>query len=295
MRAGNQWTPPLPSFKRESAHSWKKPVASDAHAHPFDLSKLYDGAETERRSLNITCAASAWNMDAFLFNENASRLFPMVLCFAVHPQLPAERGELSMNDSNGIGQALSLLYRLASEKRIDAVGETGFDMFDEKFRATEKAQDELFEHHLDIAEKYELPIVLHVRRAMQKIFFHAKRLKNIPSVVFHSYSGTADEAASLLRRGLNAYFSFGTAILLNHKTAMKACAAVDAERILFETDAPYQSPRGMAFSSYACIKSVIEKAAELRNGYAIRKYTITELERIADENFCKAYNRRAEL
>jgi TatD DNase family protein len=183
---------------------------------------------------------------------------------------------------------LSLLYRLASEKRVDAAGETGFDMFDEKFRATEKLQDELFEHHLSVAQKYGLPLVIHARRAMQKIFSYTKRLKNIPSVVFHSYSGTADEATALLRRGLNAYFSFGTAILLNHRAAMKTCAAVDIDRILFETDAPYQSPRGKAFSSYADIKNVIEKAAELRGGAA------DELERTAGENFCKAYNRRNE-
>ncbi|MDR2097880.1 MAG: TatD family hydrolase [Spirochaetaceae bacterium] len=261
-------------------------MASDAHAHPFYLSKVCPGAEAERRALNIICAASAWNGEDFLYNENAAGNFPMALCFAVHPQLGAAR-----ESQNEIQKSLPLLYQLSGEKRIDAVGETGFDLFNEEFRASENIQDELFEHHLFISEKYGLPVVLHLRRAMHKIFSHTRRLKNVPAVVFHSYSGTADEAESLLRRGINAYFSFGTAILLNHKTAMKACAAIDAERLLFETDAPYQSPRGRRFSSYADIIDVINKAAELRRG-ADKDRAADELERISDENFYKVYKKR---
>jgi TatD DNase family protein len=231
------------------------------------------------------CAGSAWHNEDFLYNEKAAGSFPMALCFAVHPQLSA-----SGADSKDIQHSLSLLYQLAGENRIDAVGETGFDLFNDEFRAAEKTQDELFEHHLCAAEKYELPLVLHLRRAMQKIFLHTQRLKKIPAVVFHSYSGTADEAASLLRRGVNAYFSFGTTILLNHKTAMKSCAAIDAERLLFETDAPYQSPRGRQYSSYADIVDVINKAAELKLS-AGKPCTASELERISDENFYKVYKK----
>jgi TatD DNase family protein len=269
-------------------------MASDAHAHPFDLSKLYDGAEAERQALNIICAASAWGAEDFLYNENAAAIFPMALCFAVHPQLPA-RAEGSKN----VMRSLSLLYRFAENGRIDAVGETGFDLFNREFRETEKIQDELFEHHLSVALKYDFPLVIHARRAMQKIFLHTARLKKMPAVVFHSYSGTAGEAASLLRRGVNAYFSFGAAILLNHKTAMASCASIAPERLLFETDAPYQSPRFFPpekigernFSSYADIKLVIKKTAELKHE-AGRDCTENELERITDENFYKVYKKR---
>ncbi|MDR1362969.1 MAG: TatD family hydrolase [Spirochaetaceae bacterium] len=263
-------------------------MASDAHAHPFELDRLYSGAETERRKLNIICAASAWRREEFLHNEQAAAVFPMALCFAVHPQLPALS---SARDTKTARDSLLALEHLAAENRIDAVGETGFDLYDETFRATEKIQDELFEQHLCIAEKYELPLVLHVRRAAQKIFLHTKRLKKIPSVVFHSYQGTEGEAASILRRGINAYFSFGAAILLNHKTAMKTCAALDAERLLFETDAPYQSLRGKAFSSYAEIKLIIQEAAELKRA-AGQSYTPAELEKITDANFFAVYKKR---
>ncbi|GAB1481295.1 hypothetical protein MASR2M78_01100 [Treponema sp.] len=42
-------------------------MASDAHAHPYDLMNLEVDAEQERCALGIACAASAWNMDEFLF------------------------------------------------------------------------------------------------------------------------------------------------------------------------------------------------------------------------------------
>jgi TatD DNase family protein len=274
---------------------------------------LYDGAEEERIKLRMVCAGSAWRMEDFLYNERAAAAFPMALSFAVHPQLPAACKRDSYNASDTVEaltneefpanrdawgyaakivqDSLSLLNKLAGEKRIDAVGETGFDLFNREFRATEELQDELFREHLSAAEKYGLPLVLHIRRAIQKIFLYAGRLKNIPSVVFHSYSGTAEDAASILRRGINAYFSFGAAILLNHKKAMKTCATLDAERLLFETDAPYQSPAGREFSSYADIYQIIEQAAHLRRE-AGRPCTKAGLEKLADENFYKVYGKR---
>jgi TatD DNase family protein len=263
-------------------------VAADAHAHPFELAQVYGGAEAERRKLNIICAASAWRMEEFLYNERAAAAFPMALCFAVHPQLPAFD---SAGGSTAVRDSLLTLERLASEKRIDAVGETGFDLYNEAFLATEKIQDELFEQHLCIAEKYELPLVLHIRRAAQKIFLYAKRLKNISAVVFHSYQGTEGEAASILRRGINAYFSFGTTILLNHKKTMKTCALLDAKRLLFETDAPYQSLRGKTFSSYADINFIIQRAAELRQA-AGQSCAPDELETLSSENFYAVYRKR---
>ncbi|MDR0410066.1 MAG: TatD family hydrolase [Spirochaetaceae bacterium] len=260
-------------------------MASDAHVHPFELAQKYEGAEVERREFNIACAASAWRREEFLYNERAASLFPMALCFALHPQLPA----LESAAFDGITRdTLPALEEFAREKRLNAVGETGFDLYDADFRTTERAQDELFEYHLYIAEKYNLPLVLHVRRAAHKIFVYAKRLKGIKAVIFHSYQGTEGEARTILQRGVNAYFSFGSAILLNHKTAMNTLTALDAEQLLFETDAPFQSPRGKPFSTYADIRAVIQKAAELRRT-AGRAKLPDELEAVTDANFRAVY------
>jgi TatD DNase family protein len=182
-----------------------------------------------------------------------------------------------------------LLERLAREGRLGAVGETGFDLYDARFRETEKTQEALFELHLETALARDLPLVLHVRKAMHKVFAASGRLKKCRAVIFHSWPGTAADGASLLRRGINAYFSFGTAILLNHREAMRCCASFPAERLLLETDAPYQPPRGKTFSSYGDIALVLGAASALRAEAGGKSSDPEELERIVAANFRAAF------
>jgi TatD DNase family protein len=271
-------------------------VASDAHAHPLDLIGRFPGAEAERRRLGIPCAASAWDPAEFTAQEklalDAARdgAAPLALCFAVHPQFPAvrERGGGPRFDA---AELLQTLETLASEKRVAAVGETGFDLFNGAYRDTEKEQEELFRRHLDVALAGGLPIVLHVRRAMHKVFAYTRELKALPAVVFHSYSGTLAEGEALLRRGVNAYFSFGNAILLNHKAAMTACARLPLKRLLTETDAPWQPLRGRPFSSWADIPVIIAGAAALRREADGASVGSAGLEAAVDRNFRQVYGR----
>jgi TatD DNase family protein len=127
---------------------------------------------------------------------------------------------------------------------------------------------------------------------MHKIFEYCDKdmggmMKKLPAVVFHSYSGSPDEARSILKRGINAYFSFGNAILLNHKNAMQCVATLPQDHLLFETDAPYQMLKGREYSSYADIIGILQQAVQLRANRDI--HTIEELEQITDNNFCAVF------
>jgi TatD DNase family protein len=255
-------------------------MASDAHCHPFDLSRVFPDAEDERRRLGVSAAASAWGDEDFAYNEalarNAPENAPIALCFACHPQLPAV-------SSSRIDDSLLLLERLLKEKRLAAIGECGFDLFDAAYKATEKTQAALFQAHVEAALKYDMPLVLHARRAMHRIFEYKSALKKIRGVVFHSFSGTEGEAAALLRAGINAFFSFGTAILLNHKRAAACVSTLPLERLLFETDAPYMPLRGQSFSHYADLDRILDEAA------ALRALPRTALEAAADWNFARVF------
>ena len=270
-------------------------MASDAHAHPHDLLRIYPDAETERRSLGIACAASSCTREEFLSHEKlafsakkagAPTLF---LCFAVHPQLTASAEE-GRKSATTFQDKIDLLAALAAEGRIAAVGETGFDLYSEGFRATEKIQDELFSAHLEIARRRDLPLILHVRSAMHKIFPYAKILKTLPAVVFHSYPCAPDEGFALLRKGIRAFFSFGTTLLLNHKNAIRSCAEFPAEHLLLETDAPYQPLRGKDFSCWNDLPAILKAAAAIRKEAAAKQGTdVTELEGIIDKNFFEIF------
>jgi len=264
-------------------------MITDAHCHPADLAEHFPAAEDQRRQLGVMCAASATTVEEFAYGERLSReardrnAAPLLPCFAVHPQMPAV-SQLSVFD-----EQLTMLNTLAAEGRLAAIGETGYDLFNGAYRETEKIQDDLFAAHLETALRCDLPLVIHVRRAMHKIFAHSSALKKCRAVVFHSWSGTAGEGESLLKRGINAFFSFGNVIMLNHREAIRCCAVFPANRLLTETDAPFQPPRGKEFSCYTDIPRILEAAAALRREAGTEGATAQELEEIIESNFRAAF------
>ena len=253
-------------------------MLTDAHCHPYDLVSISPAAEDERKKLGIICAASASSLEEFEYCEQLPQTLP---CFAVHPQMPAAQN----NFEEKIDELLNLLEKLAGQGRLAAIGETGFDCFNTAFRDTEKLQEQLFSAHIETALRYDLPVVIHVRRAMNKIFAHSKTLKKCKAVIFHSWSGTMEEGLALLRHGINAYFSFGNTIMMNHKKAMRCCATFPIDRILSETDAPYQPLQAKEFSTYADILKVLEAITYLRQNESGQRISLKELENIIEMNF----------
>ena len=259
-------------------------MLTDTHCHPCDLARVFPESEQERRKFGVLAAASACNVDEFAHNEilahNAisENAVPVLLCYGIHPQ------QLTMSS-----EQLEILDKLAKEKRIGAIGECGFDLYNETFRAAEVFQDRFFAAQIEIARKYELPVVLHVRRAIHKIFACTKTLSMCKAVVFHSWPGTFEEAQSLLRRGVNAYFSFGNTIMLNHKQAMRTCALLPLDRILTETDAPYQWRRTEKFSRWSDLPLILKAAASLRCETA-NITDVKDLEAQIEENFLNVFS-----
>jgi TatD DNase family protein len=269
-------------------------MLTDAHCHPFDLAPLLYEAEKDRRRLKVLAAASACDLEEFSYVEELAKkasadkeaaLFP---CFAVHPQMPAlirEEGTGSREKAWDLEDLLLKLDMLASGKRLAAIGEFGFDLYNEAYKETEGEQDKIFASHIEIAHKYGLPVVLHARRAMHKIFSWAKELAGCKAVVFHSWPGTLEEGESLLRRGVNVYFSFGNTIINGRKQSMRCCALLPAERLLTETDAPFAPARGAEFSSWADLHHIVLTASGLRSEAESDVRGANELEELIESNF----------
>jgi len=271
-------------------------MLTDAHCHPFDLIRVFPQAEHERRRLGILAAASSCDLEEFSYNEElakkavADNAVPLLPCFGVHPQLPAVKKEEGEPFSEvELTASLETLRNLAAAGRLSAIGECGFDLYNTVFKETERTQDTLFAAHLEIAVDYGLPVVLHVRRAMHKIFAAEKTLSKCKAVVFHSWPGTLEEARSLLRRGVNAYFSFCNAIMLNHKQAIQCCSLLPVERLLTETDAPFQPRRGEKHSVLADLRLILETAVTLRNNTENAVTDATALENQIEDNFRKVF------
>jgi len=272
---------------------------TDAHCHPHDLLRYTHNIEGDLAETGTICAANSWNLEQFEYHKalakktNREHGTAFFCCFALHPQLApsfAEDGnsrELNISLTGG----LDLLHSLASRKLLDAVGETGFDLYDERFKATEALQDHIFTCHLETALTYDLPLVLHIRRAMHKVFPFVPHLKKLSAVVFHSWSGTKGEGESLLKRGVNAFFSFGTPVLNNHQQSMICASSFPAENILLETDAPYQPLRGKAFSSWDDLPAICAGIAALRKKTGSLCNDPDDLETQTTDNFFKVFSR----
>ena len=229
----------------------------DAHIHAPELAERDPGFPGRFRSGSYRACSAAHSgpeLDSNLALREAG--LDLELSFGIHPQWI-------------IWTWADRLAQEARDGRIAAIGEAGFDFFGdrpERVRNPEylAAQRSAFEYQLGLAERYSLPIVLHVRRALDLVFEYTHRLKRVPAALFHSWSGPVREAEALIARGVPAYFSFGASILNGNRKARESCALLPVDRVLLETDAPWQPPRGAEFSTIEHLALVRDEAARLR-------------------------------
>ncbi len=229
----------------------------DAHFHLKQLLEVSPQSADFIKENDFSGICSCRMIEEVEFVEDFTAKNPgteskLKISFGIHPQAPDEK-------------ELKTLEKLIAEKRIAAVGEIGLDRFSEEFASTFGLQKKLFSVQLEIAEKAELPVILHIRKAIPEIFEQIQQLKKIKKVIFHSFSGTAEEAMSILNHGVNACFSFGNALLNGHKKAANAVKILPEDRILTETDAPYQPKKGESFSKPVDILQIQAKISEIRH------------------------------
>ena len=189
--------------------------------------------------------------------------------FGIHPQAPTN-------------YELQFLEELLKKKEIVAIGECGFDLFNENYKATFEVQKEVWNAQLELSIKYQKPLIVHCRKALHLIFSYASILKKIRAVVFHGWGGSVQEASSLLKKGVNAYFCIDKALLRGQKSQIEMASSFDISRILTETDAPYMRLKEEPFSSLTDIVQVVNEITKLR------KITEEELNDILLTNFKEA-------
>jgi TatD DNase family protein len=147
-------------------------------------------------------------------------------------------------------------------ERPVAVGECGLDFYVEGLDAD--AQRHYFEAQLELAKEFDLPVVLHARRAVEEVVATLRRVGRLRGVV-HSYSGSLEQARQLWRLGF--HLGFGGPITYDRARRLReVVASMPEEFLLLETDAPDQplsQHRGQR-NEPARLTEVLEVAAALR-------------------------------
>ena len=171
---------------------------------------------------------------------------------------------------------LARIAEMTQNVRCVAVGEIGLDYYWDASRKEE--QKELFIRQLELALERDLPVIVHDREAHGDCLEIVSRYDGLRGV-FHCFSGSAEMAAELLRRGW--YLGFdGPVTYKNARKAIEVLEIVPPERILVETDSPYMSPvplRGKRNDSSNLVY-IIQKIAEVKG------ITPQQIERITWEN-----------
>ena len=159
--------------------------------------------------------------------------------------------------------ALAALKPLLDEHPFIAVGEVGLDLYwDKTYKAEQLAA---LEEQIGWALERNLPLVIHSREAFPELYALFSHYKESPiRGVFHSFTGTADEAHALLEfpgfmLGINGVVTF------KKSTLPDALSEVPLSRIVVETDSPYLAPtpyRGKRNES-SYVARVVEKLSEI--------------------------------
>ncbi len=175
-----------------------------------------------------------------------SILYP---CIGIHPE--------NVNEIDRIDD----LEELIKNNKIYAIGEIGLDYYYTK--DNKKEQKELLNKQLDLAEKYNLPVIIHTRDSIQDIYDELKKRKL--KGVIHCFNGSFEMAQLFIKLGYK--LGIGGVLTFKNSKLYELIEKIDIENILLETDSPYLSPepfRGKK-NDPSNVYFVAKKIAEIKN------------------------------
>lgn len=217
----------------------------DSHAHYYDArfeEETEQGADgileqvfSEGISHIINVGTSLENNDKCL--AFAKRYDGMYAAVGIHP------GDCAPYSREAMGQFREFLlaHRDFSKHKIVAIGEIGLDYYWEPYDKEHQAF--FFREQMKLAEETQLPVVIHDREAHGDCFDMILEFPHVQGV-FHSYSGSAEMARELVKRGW--YISFSGVVTFKNATRVREVVkSVPLDRLLVETDCPYLAPHPM--------------------------------------------------
>lgn len=224
----------------------------DTHAHI--LSEFYDDIDElieELKSKNIikviNCADSIETSKEVLniYNKYEGYLLPAV---GIHPE--------NIDNSN-----LKTIENIIKEHKVFAIGEIGLDYHYNDENKDE--QKEYFIKQLDLALKYDLPVIIHIKEAMQECFDILKTRKN--KGIIHCFSGSVEMAREYIKLGYK--LGIGGVLTFKNSKLYEVIEKIDLKDIVLETDSPFLSPepfRGK--KNKPCnVLYVAKRIAEIKN------------------------------
>ena len=224
----------------------------DSHAHI--ISEFYNNIDETVKTIKdkgildvINCGDGInTSKEVIEINKKYDILKPAV---GMHPE--------NISDSNKIDE----LEELIKNNKIYAVGEIGLDYYWNKENKDD--QKDLFIKQLDLAIKYDLPVIIHTRDSIQDCYDILKDRNN--RGVIHCFTGSIEMAKLFIKKGYK--LGIGGVLTFKNSNLYKVIESIDLDDLLLETDSPFLSPA--PFRGQTNIPSnvyyVASRIAEIKN------------------------------
>ena len=206
-----------------------------------------------------TVQASGWDQAKNLVNQYSKLIPGLVYTLGIHPLYINQTQESDVD-----------LLKIQIEKSLDdprfvGVGEIGLDYFVEGLDPIR--QEYFFHAQLDLAEQFQLPVILHVRRSQDSIL-KALRKRKVPSGIAHAFNGSHQQAEQFIELGFKLGFG-GAATYDRALQIRRLLQEMPLECIVTETDSPDIPPawlkdEGGKFNEPALLPRIASQLAQIR-------------------------------
>ena len=254
----------------------------DSHTH-FDL-MLEDKSVSEadllkglkysniEYSVQISIDSAGLEWSRKFAEKNSS--YGILYTAGIHPSSTADDSSL-----RELENFVQKVMKSSQSHLLMGIGECGLDYY--RLRQPREAQIKSFERQIDIARKYSLPLIIHLRDAMEEGLEILKR-KKVSSGIMHCFAGGGDDAKKALDLGLMISFA-GNVTYKNAHELHESAKYVPHDMILLETDAPFLSP--------VPLRGKPNRPDNIKHTYKfvsnLRKETTSKLEEAITGNFKK--------
>lgn len=227
----------------------------NTHTHLNDDKFLdnYDEVIQKSLEMNIKLLVVGYNIEmskrAIAIAEQYDHVYASV---GLHP-----------SDSNIYSEAImNELEELMQHEKVIAVGECGLDYYWDS--CPRDIQELSFDAQIELAKKYDLPIIVHSRDAIEATYNQLAKHKPVKGIM-HCYSGSAEMAPRFMDLGMHISLA-GPVTFKNAKVPKEVAIVTPVEKLLVETDCPYLAPhpfRGKENRAYY-VTYVIDEIAKLK-------------------------------
>ena len=206
-----------------------------------------------------TVQASDWGQAKNLAKQYSKQVPGLVYTLGIHPLY------INQAQESDIDFLKIQIEKSLDDPRFVGVGEIGLDYFVEGL--DHQRQEHFFHAQLDLAEQFQLPVILHVRRSQDAIL-KALRIRKVPSGIAHAFNGSHQQAEQFIKLGFK--LGFGGAATYDRALQIRRLVReMPLECIVTETDSPDIPPVWLKdedgrFNEPALLPRIASQLAKIR-------------------------------